>query len=159
MTTAVPNTLLALLLALKNLDKPLSENERQALAEIGQDLESNSNDWSFIEDNLMTIIQANDTLNQLYQEAKSKLDTLNSPIPPNLLPTDAELENAPSPESKGGTRAHPPYGEDQPDEQSNEILNLVTNVVSTEKPEETAKKLSFLERISQFLNQPNSKND
>lgn len=156
MATAIPNTLLALLLALKNLEHSLNEDEQEALAKVGQELASNPDDWDFIEDDLMAIIQANDTLNQLYQEAKAKLDALDAPIPSDLLPTDAELEKALPPESEGGKRA---YFEGKPDEQSNEILNLVTNVVSTEKPEETAKKLSFLERLSQFLNQPTSKND
>lgn len=158
MNTTIDNTLLALLLALKNLENPLNTEEQEALADVGQQLKLDPNDWDFIEDELMATIHGNDALNQLYQKAKAKLDALNSPIPPDLLPTDAELENALPRESKGGTRAHPPYGEGKPDEQSNEILNLATNVVSTEKPEETAKKLPFLERVSQFLNQP-SKND
>ncbi|MEM1169484.1 MAG: hypothetical protein AAGJ08_10520 [Cyanobacteria bacterium P01_H01_bin.35] len=155
MTTEVPNTLLAFLLALKNLEIPLSEEERGALADVGQQLKLNPNDWDFIEDDLMAIVEGNNTLNQLYQKAKAKLDALDTPIPPKLLPTEKELETVFPPESEGGKRA---YFEGKPDEQSNEILNLTTNVVSTEKPEETAKKLSFLERLSQSLNQP-SKND
>ncbi|NEQ77342.1 MAG: hypothetical protein F6K23_32640 [Okeania sp. SIO2C9] len=155
MNTTIDNTLLALLLALKNLENPLNTQEQEALADVGQQLKLDSNDWDFIEDDLMATIHGNDALNQLYQKAKAKLDACDRPIPTDLLPTDAELENALPRESKGGTRAH---FEGKPDEQSNEILNLATNVVSTEKPEETAKKLSFLERLSQFLNQP-SKND
>ena len=42
----------------------------------------------------MAIIEANDALNQLYQQAKAKLDAVDGPIPSELLPTDAELENA-----------------------------------------------------------------
>ena len=60
------------------------------------------------------------------------------------------------PESEGGKRA---YFVGKPDEQSNEILNLTTNILSTQKPEETTKKLSFLERLWQFLNKTILKND
>ena len=141
------NTLLALLLALKNLESPLSEDEGKALAEVGQQLKSDPDDWDFIEDNLMDIIQANDALKQLYQQTKAKLDALDRPIPSNLLPTDAELEKDPRARFEG-----------KPDKQSNEISHQTVKVLKTEKPEETAKKLPFLERLSQFLNQP-SKND
>ncbi len=147
MTTAVPNTLLALLLALKNLEKPLNEGECEALAEVGQQLKLDPDDWDFIEGDLMAIIQANDGLNQVYQQAKARLDTCDRPIPPDLLPTDAELEKDPRARFEG-----------KPDKESNEISNQTVKVLKTEKPEETAKKLSFLERLSQSLNQP-SKND
>ncbi|NET42727.1 hypothetical protein [Okeania sp. SIO2B3] len=159
MNIATDNTLLAFLLALKNLENPLSENEREALAKISQKLKKNPNDWNFTEKKLMAIIKANQALNQLYQQAKTKLDALDRPIPFDLMPTEAELEKVLPPESKGGTRAHLPYGEGEPNKQSNEIFNLSVKVLPTEKPEETAKKLSFLERLSQFLNQPTSKND
>lgn len=158
MTTAVPNTLLALLLALKNLDKPLSEDERKGLANVGQQLRLDPNDWDFIKDDLMSIINANDTLNQLYQQAKAKLDAVNHPISSDLLPTDEELENALPPGSDSG-KYNKAYFEGKSDEQSNEILNLTTKIFSTQKPEETTKNLSFLERLWQFLNQPIFKND
>ncbi len=156
MTRAVPNTLLALLLALKNLENPLSKNEREALADVGQQLKLDPNDWEFIEADLMAIIEANYALNQLYQQVKAKLDAVDDPIPSELLPTDAELENALPPESEGGRRA---YFEGIPDEQSNEILNITSIIVSTEKPEETTKKLPFLERLWHFLSPPILEND
>ncbi|MGB3511464.1 MAG: hypothetical protein WBA93_19950 [Microcoleaceae cyanobacterium] len=156
MTTAVPNTLLALLLALKNLDNPLSENERQALTDVGQQLRLDPNDWEFIEADLMAIVEANDALNQLYQQVKAKLDAVDDPIPSDLLPTEAELEKVLPSESEGGRRA---YFEGKPDEQSNEILNLTTNILTNPEPEETTKKLSSLEKLWQSLNQPILKND
>lgn len=62
MTRAIPNTLLALLLALKNLETPLSENERNTLVEMGKNLKENPNDQYLIKKKLMAIIKANDTL-------------------------------------------------------------------------------------------------
>lgn len=147
MTTAIPNTLLALLLALKNLKTPLSKDERNKLVDIGENLKEYSDDQYFIKKRLMAIVKANDTLNQLYQEAKVKLDALDGQIISDLLPTDAELEKDPRARFEG-----------KPDKQSNEISHQTVKVLKTEKPEETAKELPFLERLSQFLNQP-SKND
>ncbi len=141
------NTLFALLLGLKNLENPLSEDEREKLTDVGHQLKLAPNDWDFIEDELMTIIQGNDALNQLYQQAKAKLDACDRPIPSELLLTDAELEEIIRRRFEG-----------QPEKQSNETLNLTikvisstVNVVSTKKQEETAKKSPFLKRLSQFL--------
>jgi len=157
MTTTIPDNLLGLLLALKNLKTPLSQDERNKLVDMGKNLKENPNDQYLIKKDLMAILKANDTLKQLYKEAKAKLDALDRPIPTNLLPTKEELETVLPPESDSG-KYNKAYFEGKPDDKSNEILNLATNVVSTEKPEETAKKLPFLERLSQSLNQP-SKND
>ncbi len=156
MATAIHNTLLAVLLALKNLENPLSEEEGKALASVGQQLRLDPKDWDFIKDDSMAMIKANGALNQAYQQAKAKLDALDRPIPSDLLPTDEELENVLPPESEGGKRAH---FEGKPDKQSNEILDLTVKVLATEKPEETAQKLPYLKRASQSLNQPNSKNE
>ncbi|NES63879.1 MAG: hypothetical protein F6K24_00550 [Okeania sp. SIO2D1] len=67
-----------------------------------------------------------------------------------MLPTKKELETVLPSESKGDRRIDYTDNKGEPDKQSKEILNLATNVVSTEKPEETAKKLP-LERIEKFL--------
>ncbi|OZH52285.1 hypothetical protein AFK68_25345 [Hydrocoleum sp. CS-953] len=156
MNTTIDNTILAFLLALKNLKNSLSEDEREELAEVGQQLQLNPNDWDFIEDDLMAIIQANDALSQLYQQAKVKLDALDSPLPSDLLPTSAELENVLPPESEGGRRA---YFEGEPDEKSNEIDNTVVVILTNPEPTKTTKKLTSLEKLWQFLNQPILKND
>ncbi|NEO56028.1 MAG: hypothetical protein F6K54_24920, partial [Okeania sp. SIO3B5] len=111
MTTAVSNTLLALLLALKNLENPLSEEEHEALTDLGKQLKRNPNDWNLNKQKLMAILKANDTLKQLYQKAKAKLDALDRPIPPDLLPIDAdlkELKDVLPPESEANKRAHIP---------------------------------------------------
>ncbi|NET27818.1 hypothetical protein [Okeania sp. SIO1I7] len=150
------NTLLALLLALKNLETPLSENERNKLVDIGKNLKENPNDQYVIKKELIGILKANDTLKQLYQEAKVKLDTVDRPISSDLLPTDAELENFLPLENKGGKRV---YFEGEPDHESKEILNAVYSVLSTPEPEVIAKKLTGLEKLWQFLNQPILKND
>lgn len=146
------NTLLALLLALTNLDNPLSDDEGKALADVGQQLKSDPNDWDFIEDDLMAIIQANDALSQLYQEAKAKLDALKDPIPPDLLPTKAELETVLTLPSEGSRRVETPEGKSRDDEEKNEISDIVIAISRTPKPTEVVKKSGMMERLKQFLN-------
>lgn len=146
------NTLLALLLALKNLENPLSEDERKALADVGQQLKSDPNDWDFIEEDLMAIIEANDALSRLYQEAKAKLDAVDRPIPPDLLPTKAELETVLTLPTEGGRRVETPEGKSRDDEEKNEISDIVIAISRTPKPTEVVKKSGIMEKLKEFLN-------
>jgi hypothetical protein len=85
------DTLLALLLALKDLEDPLSETERAQLYEVGEQLELDPDDWEFIYEGLRSIVTANKSLNQLLQSAQTKLASLDSHTKLQLMPTDREL--------------------------------------------------------------------
>jgi hypothetical protein len=154
MTAPVKTTLLALLLTLKNLEDPLSPAEEAALNKVGKQLEANPNAWKVIEKGLMNVIEANRSLNQLYQAAKAQLDAVDGNIPSDLLPTKTELEQALPAASQREKR---PWFEGKPDEKSDAILNIAVNILTTPDPADTTKKLSSLEKLWQFLKKSSNK--
>lgn len=169
---SVNKTLLAVLLALKDLETPLSEEEQKAFRDVAEQLQMelenskkeqeasrntvdqlqmDSQSWEDCKLDLLTVIEANPSLNQLYQTAKSQLDALNGEeIPSNLLPTPAELDAAIPTNQTPGERGNRPVNDGY---KSHEITNMVINVISTANPPETAKKLSRIEQLQQFLQQ------
>lgn len=151
-TTNLNNTLLALLLALKDSEIPLSDTEQSDLSLAAEQLSANPKAWEvLIEPRLLVMIQANEPLNQRFQAVKSQLDNLGD-IPLNLLPSEAELQQiAPKQKPQPTTRAIPQVSSS--DLRSNEITNMAIRVMATPNPSETAKKLSSFEQFQQFLNQ------
>lgn len=150
------NTLLALLLALKNLENILTEDEQKALADLGQQLKLDPNDWYFIEDDLMGIIEANDALKLLYQQAKAKLDELDDKadgvIPPDLLLANKEAQKAAPQECMANQRLFFDF-ESKPNNESNEIVSKAIRVLTNPESAETAKKSTFLGKLWKILNQ------
>ena len=151
---SVNKTLLALLLALKDLETPLSKEEQEAFRDVADQLHLDSQDWDDYKLKLLEVIQANATLNQLYQTALSQLDTFSDNIPCNLLPTQAELEQAIPTEQSPEIRGFAPISDDL---ESNEINNMVINVLASKNPSETTKKLNTFEKLQQFLQKNISK--
>lgn len=151
MPLAVNKTLLALVLALKDVED-VSEDEQDAFRDAADQLQLDPDSWEDYEADLLRVIQANSNLNQLYQTAKSQLDALSSEISSTLLPTQAELEQVIPTNQTPATRGFAPVIED---DDSHEINNMVINILTTPKPLETAKKLSRLEQFQQFLNKGN----
>jgi hypothetical protein len=148
---AVPDTktLLALFLALKDLDT-LSEDERASLRDTAYKLHLEPDSWQEHESDLITTIQANSKFNLLYQTYKFQLDAVQGEIPSHLLPTQAELEQAIPTNQIPVMRGKLPINDDY---KSNEINNVAINVLSTANPIETAKKLSRIEQLQQFIQQ------
>ena len=150
MSVSVNKTLLALSLALKDLEAPLGEQEQKAFKDAAHQLQLEPDNWENHEPDLLKVIQANSNLNQLYQASKSQLDALSDNIPSNLLPTQAELEQALPTTQEGVTRGFAPVNNDY---ESHEINNMVISILNTPNPPETVKKLSRLEKLQQFLQQ------
>ncbi|MEG4334037.1 hypothetical protein QUB40_19185 [Microcoleus sp. AT9_A2] len=141
MTPSIDTILLALLLALSNLDEPLSPTEQAALNKVGKQLDANPKAWDSIAKGLMKVVEANDSLNQQYQVAIALLEAVDGKIPSGLLPTEAELEQLLTVGNKREKRA----GKPKPvqDSQSNEILNTSIEVLKSLNPAETSKELPF----------------
>lgn len=142
MDAPAAKTLLAVLLALKNLEAPLSSAEQSDFKKLGQQLYLRPKSWESVAERLVTVIKTNVPLNQLYQDAKAQLNTGDGNISPNLLPTKAELEQVISADkiSVPVTRS----GFDRtvkPDRQSHEVVNIAVVILNTDNPDETAKKL------------------
>lgn len=166
MTTQIDTTTLAFLLALEELDTPLSQEEKKALAEIADQLDAQPKAWeSFTKPLLLRTIASNASLNQRYQTYKSKLDSLET-IPSELLPTGTEVEQLKSGETLETTRGFEPQSEAtdyyplivrgfKPQSEATgynqQINNAVIAISRSEQPEATVKKLSFTEKLKQFL--------
>ena len=149
MMSPLKNTLLALFLALKDLEVPLSSDEIASLKNIGFQLEVRPDAWELIEEGLIKLIEANAALKGLYQDAKSRLDAVED-ISPELLPTQAEVNEALPGNSK---REEYPWQPGKPNPESQEILNMAVSVLTTPDPVDTTKKLNNLERLKKFFNE------
>jgi hypothetical protein len=147
------NTLLALLLALQDLDTSLTEQEQAAFTDISYQLQLDPDAWeSDIAPSLLSVIQVNPNLNQLYQTAKCQLDRVGNILAPDLLPTSAELENIVPATDPIGRGFAPVTDESESD--SLEINNVVINILSQPNPSATVKKLSSLDKLKKFLQKP-----
>ncbi len=147
MTPSIDTTLLALLLALSNLDEPLSETEQAALNKVGKQLDANQA-WDTIEKGLMKVVVANDSLHQQYQAAIALLEAVDGKIPSGLLPTKAELEQLLTVRNKLEKRPYEP--KPVKESQSKEILNMGIEVLKTPNPPKTSEKLP-LDKLKDFL--------
>ena len=66
MNSSIYKTLIALLLALKELPIPLNRDEQAILQDIGQQLDIDPDDWDFIKEQITELIEANYSLNQIF---------------------------------------------------------------------------------------------
>ncbi|HEY9634472.1 MAG TPA: hypothetical protein V6D14_13750 [Coleofasciculaceae cyanobacterium] len=157
MAAPIETTLLALSLALKNLEDPLIPtaqaalkkvgNQLAALKKVGSPLDANPNASKVIEEGLTKVIEGNASLNQLYQAAKAKLDAVDGNIPPELLPSEAELIQELSTASMREIRGRKPG---KPAQTNNSVI-INDIVIPILKEPSNAQKLSFLERLQRYI--------
>jgi hypothetical protein len=148
-------TQLALLLALKQLETPLTADERAKLKTKGQQLAIDPDDWDYIQEGLMAIVEQNPSLDRLFQTAQMQLQAIDSNIPIELLPTEQEKEAELLANEKRELVTFG-YTEGKPDPTSNEIRDVVIDVLNQKDPATKAKNLSFLDRIQAHLQKSNS---
>ncbi|MDF5723992.1 MAG: hypothetical protein PUP91_26715 [Rhizonema sp. PD37] len=130
MNSSITKTLLALLLALRELKIPLTNDEQAVLQNVGQQLALDPDYWDFIEEEIMAVIEANSTLNHFYQYNKAKLDALDGQIPRKLFPKLAELKQ----ELFGETKEVITFdGQTRGDQSSklNEVISITSNILVT----------------------------
>jgi hypothetical protein len=155
MATSRRITLLALLLALRQLETPLTDKERAKLETKGQQLALKQDDWEYIQEGLMAVIQQNPSLDRLFQATKVQLEAIDGNIPIELLPTEQEKEtelqvNEDKTPKKFG------YKEGKPDKERDEILDISINVLTQKDSSTATKNLSFLQRIQDHLQKSQS---
>lgn len=156
MKTKTDNTIIAFLLAFQDLKTALKEQEKENLKEVAKQLDTQPKAWEeYIKGRLLEIISPNADLNQSYQFYKSQLDNLQE-IPDDLLPTEAEISRLISRDKASIAKGFKPKYEATGYE--SQLNNVVVIVGSSEKPEETVKQATFLEKWKQFLSQSNSSN-
>ena len=141
-------TLLAILLALENLETPLSPDEQTVFKKTSQRLTLHPYKWESATHKLLEAFQANASFQTYDKSALMQLEAFEGNIPPELLPTEEELTQAFPSDGKIVKRA---YFEGKPDLVSNEVLNLVTNVLNTPDPKMTNSKLNLGQRLMTFL--------
>ena len=156
MNTKADNTIIAFLLAFQDLKTTLGEQEKQNLKEVAKQLDTQPKAWEdYTKGRLLEIISPNADLNQSYQFYKSQLDNVEE-IPDDLLPTEAEISKLISHDKALIAKGFKPKSEATGYE--SQLNNVVVIVGSSEKPEETVKQATFLEKWKQFLSQSNSLN-
>lgn len=150
-------TLLALLLTLRNLETPLREREKEQLCEIGELLQLIPEDWDLIQQDLMDILTENLALYQQFKLFLTKLENVRDNLTIEFLPTEAELEQE-LPKQKTIERRGFPPGQ-SPQSFTEALMNdTIVPVLFDENPPEVTKKLSFLQRLQQAL-QNNNEDD
>ncbi len=150
MNSSIYKTLIALLLALKELPIPLNRDEQAILQDVGQQLDIDPDDWDFIKEQITELIEANYSLNQIFQAKIRKLNALDGRIPKEFLPNIAELET----EIFGETREIVTFDGQTKDDnynKSKQVINITSSILITENQEQTTKKLDFLEQISEYV--------
>jgi len=149
MNSSATKTLLALLLALRELKVPLSTDEQEVLQNVGRQLELDPDYWEEIEEGLMAMIEANAALNHLFQLNKAKLEALDGQIPRELLPSLVELEQELFTETKEVVT----FDGSSKDisSQPNQVISLTSEILKTDNQDQTAKELSFLEGLSDYV--------
>jgi len=149
-------TLLAFLIALAQLQTSLTPDEKEALKKTASQLyfDFDPDNWNLIKEGLVATIRANSVLYQNYQTALVQLQLVNGNIPLEQMPTQNELE------TELTVNNHEPvtygYFRGEPERESDEIRNVTIHVLTSQKPDEAAKKLSFLNRLQNWLLKPQS---
>jgi uncharacterized membrane-anchored protein YhcB (DUF1043 family) len=148
MKIKIDNTMMAFLLAFQDLKTSLNELEKQQLKEVAKQLNTQPKAWeNYTKNLLLEIITTNPSLNRLYQDYKTRLENVEE-IPQDLLPTEAETNKLIVRDSVM-TKGYKPKSEASGYE--NQLNNVVIVVGSSETPEETVKKATFLEKVKEFL--------
>lgn len=155
MNSSATKTLLAFLLALRELKVPLSIDEQATLQEIGSQLSllaEHSDYWEDTEEELMALIEANVALNQFYELNKAKLDALEGLLPLDLLPSPDDLVAEFSARETKEVVTFSGQLKDISFSQVNQVVDLTSVILSTDKQDQTVKRLSFvLQPISDYL--------
>ncbi|OWY62505.1 hypothetical protein B7486_58050, partial [cyanobacterium TDX16] len=120
----------------------------QQLKEVAKQLNTQPKAWeNYTKKLLLKIIAANPSLNRLYQDYKTRLENV-AEIPRDLLPTEAET-NQLIVRNPMMNKGYKPKSEAQGYE--SQLNNVVIVVGSSETPEETVKKVAFLQKVKEFL--------
>ncbi len=150
MNFSINKTLIALLLAIKELQTPLTKDEQAILQNVGQQLDPDLDYWDDIEEQITALIEGNYSLYQIFQAKIRKLEGLEGRIPKEFLPNFAEFKKELFGEPKeivtfdGSTNGE--YYD-----RSTQLINITSTILQTENQDQTTKQLVFLEQISQYV--------
>ena len=145
--------LLSMLLAIKELDSPLNDEEKENLYFAGQQLSLDPTAWEEdIEPNLMEIINKNPSLNAAFQNINSKLGKKKDIDIQNFIPNNEEI-TAVIPTEENQPLERPIPDVDMSDLESNEITNAAIQIISSPEPSETVQKIGKFDKLLNLINQ------
>lgn len=147
MATPDQTTLLAFLLALSDLETPLSEDEKSGFKGIAEQLFIGSDDWELIAPDLLSLTNKNSQLQKLFQNYKSHLERLGDipqPTATHLKIPNSQYQSNPQVRSRGV----PPTQNSET--KTYEIENIAIRLMTIASIE-TAKNDPYLQEIKQSL--------
>jgi hypothetical protein len=144
-------TLLVLLLSLRKIET-LSESDKNLLFprlfEVGEQLELDPDDWDFIFEGLIDIVNKQSVFKQIFQTIETQIKTLDDQTLENLLPTKDELSQAfklpIEIEIRGDDHSQPKFNKPAP-------LQITVKVLKSVNPCIAAKQSDWLNRITKIL--------
>ncbi|MCL2933245.1 MAG: hypothetical protein MGG11_13630 [Trichodesmium sp. MAG_R03] len=149
MNDSMEKSLLAMLLAIRELDNPLNSKEKDKLSIIAEQLSLTPAAWNtHIEANLMEIIDRNSSLNIIFQGIKSQIENIPE-IPQNLIPSTEELAQVIPTKVKPSIRPIPKFDDSNKDIPG--ITNISIQVFLSPEPSQTVQKNKKFEKLLNFI--------
>jgi hypothetical protein len=136
---SLDKSLLALLMALYRFDSDLDADSLDTLENLGDLLNEDPPDLEEIDTAIDDFLTTHTALTALYQDALTQIDRLD--LPDDYLPDQATLERQLGIELRGRG-----YFDGKPRNNLNEIGNLMVLILTSDKPEKTAKKIEDLDK-------------
>ena len=148
--------LLSLVYAIKELETPLTSEEKDQLKNVSEQLVEDPTAWEmYTQPMLKEIISNNSSLNKVFQKTLSNLQQIGD-IPQDFIPNTEELVTVTP--RKNLVQERPIPNLSPGDLKSNEITNMSIQVLTSPEPSETVQKISKFEQLRNFISQNNSDN-
>ena len=152
MNKSLDNTLLALMLALYDLESPLSDDEKAEFNDAAEELGALSDaSKSNIEPTLLNIIQKNHALNEKFDNFKSRMEANQRDIPPELLPNSTEVARLYEQIFPTTLLSKGPKPKEEREQKTNEIHNIAMCILSSPTPQETVKQVKKFPQLKDFI--------
>ena len=146
--------LLSLVYAIKELETPLTSEEKDQLKNVSEQLVEDPTAWEmYTQPMLKEIISNNSSLNKVFQKTLSNLEQIGD-IPQDFIPNTEELVTVTP--RKNLVQERPITNLSPGDLKSNEITNMSIQVLTSPEPSETVQKISKFEQLRNFISQNNS---
>lgn len=150
--------LLALLLAVKNLERNPSNDEKILWENIASQLQlklkGESTPWEEIEQYLLKSVEGDDSLKQLYQSYLERINNIEYNSIIECIPEWSELQKQFC-EDNGDNRLIPcgsfPVHQ-KPDLRTDEITNVTVYVLTNKDPIATTNNFNFIDKIQKIIN-------
>ena len=154
MSNSMDKFLLSLVYAIKELETPLTSEEKDQLKNVSEQLVEDPTAWEmYTQPMLKEIISNNSSLNKVFQKTLSNLQQIGD-IPQDFIPNTEELVTVTP--RKNLVQERPIPNLSPGDLKSNEITNMSIQVLTSPEPSETVQKISKFEQLRNFISQNNS---